>query len=734
MQPGLYSQRPRLLSRPSLLDLVNRTSSRARETAGTRAPRPISIDFSERPPASHTSSPTTPTTPPEVDIPLPETPAQTPQSPFPVVEEVQDTQAQAGILPRIIEPETEEHEQGEASDTDHNAAKMSKKGEKKQQDDGEDQKGSIFSVSGPVIVAQNMIGVAMYELVKVGFDQLVGEVIRIDADKATIQVYEETAGVTVGDPVVRTGKPLSVELGPGLMETIYDGIQRPLKAISDKSNSIYIPRGIDVPALDRTRKWEFTPADKFKVGDHITGGDVFGTVKENTLLSDHKIMLPPRARGKITKYPKKGEYTVDEKILEVEFEGQKFEYSMMHPWPVRVPRPSTDKLSSGDPLIVGQRVLDALFPSVQGGTVCIPGAFGCGKTVISQSLSKFSNSDLIVYVGCGERGNEMAEVLMDFPELTIEFQGRQEPIMKRTCLIANTSNMPVAAREASIYTGITISEYFRDMGKNVAMMADSSSRWAEALREISGRLGEMPADQGFPAYLGAKLASFYERAGKVVSLGSPDRQGSISIVGAVSPPGGDFSDPVTTSTLGIVQVFWGLDKKLAQRKHFPSVNTALSYSKYTKTLEKYYAEHAPEFPRYRERIRELLSQSEELDQVVQLVGKSALGDGDKITLDVATLIKEDFLQQNGYSDYDQFCPLWKTAWMMKAMMTFHDEAQKAISQGYNWSKVRESTADVQSELRNMKFEVPTEGEEKITKKYEELLQRMNEKFAAVVDE
>lgn len=400
MQPGLYSQRPRLLSRPSLLDLVNRTSSRARETAGTRAPRPISIDFSERPPASHTSSPTTPTTPPEVDIPLPETPAQTPQSPFPVVEEVQDTKAQAGILPRIIEPETEEHEQGEASDTDHNAAKMSKKGEKKQQDDGEDQKGSIFSVSGPVIVAQNMIGVAMYELVKVGFDQLVGEVIRIDADKATIQVYEETAGVTVGDPVVRTGKPLSVELGPGLMETIYDGIQRPLKAISDKSNSIYIPRGIDVPALDRTRKWEFTPADKFKVGDHITGGDVFGTVKENTLLSDHKIMLPPRARGKITKYPKKGEYTVDEKILEVEFEGQKFEYSMMHPWPVRVPRPSTDKLSSGDPLIVGQRVLDALFPSVQGGTVCIPGAFGCGKTVISQSLSKFSNSDLIVYVGC----------------------------------------------------------------------------------------------------------------------------------------------------------------------------------------------------------------------------------------------------------------------------------------------------------------------------------------------
>lgn len=333
-----------------------------------------------------------------------------------------------------------------------------------------------------------------------------------------------------------------------------------------------------------------------------------------------------------------------------------------------------------------------------------------------------------------ERGNEMAEVLMDFPELTIDVDGRQEPIMKRTCLIANTSNMPVAAREASIYTGITVAEYFRDMGKDVAMMADSSSRWAEALREISGRLGEMPADQGFPAYLGAKLASFYERAGRVVALGSPDRKGSVSIVGAVSPPGGDFSDPVTTSTLNIVQVFWGLDKKLAQRKHFPSINTQASYSKYITALEPYYKKHAPEFPRLSNRIKELLTTSEDLDQVVQLVGKSALGDNDKITLDIATLLKEDFLQQNGYSDYDQYCPLWKTTWMMKNMMAFHDEAQKAISAGQNWSKVRESTSDIQAELRSMKFEVPSEGEEAITKKYEELLQRMNEKFASVNDE
>lgn len=598
--------------------------------------------------------------------------------------------------------------------------------------DGEEQYGSIYSVSGPVIVAENMLGVAMYELVQVGHDNLMGEVIRIDADRATIQVYEETAGVTVGDPVLRTGKPLSVELGPGLMETIYDGIQRPLKAISQKSNSIYIPRGISAPALNREKEWDFTPS--MKVGDHITGGDIFGSVYENSLLTNHKILLPPRARGTITRIAGKGKYKVDEKILEIEFDGKKTEHSMMHTWPVRVPRPTTEKLAADKPFIVGQRVLDALFPSVQGGTVAIPGAFGCGKTVISQSVSKFSNSDIIIYVGCGERGNEMAEVLMDFPELSIEIEGRKEPIMKRTTLIANTSNMPVAAREASIYTGITVAEYFRDQGKDVAMMADSTSRWAEALREISGRLGEMPADQGFPAYLGAKLASFYERAGKVQALGSPDREGSVSIVGAVSPPGGDFSDPVTSSTLGIVQVFWGLDKKLAQRKHFPSINTAVSYSKYTTILDKHYEKNHPDLPRLRDRIRNLLGQSEELDQVVQLVGKSALSDPDKITLDVAAMIKEDFLQQNGYSDYDQFCPIWKTEWMMKAMMGFHDEAQKSVSQGQSWSKIREATGELQSRLRSMKFELPSDGEDVIVKKYEQLVQDMTDKFAAVVDE
>ncbi|OKL63642.1 V-type proton ATPase catalytic subunit A [Talaromyces atroroseus] len=596
---------------------------------------------------------------------------------------------------------------------------------------GEDQTGAVFSISGPVVVAEKMIGCAMYELCHVGHDRLVGEVIRIDGDKATIQVYEETAGVTVGDPVIRTEKPLSVELGPGLMETIYDGIQRPLKGISDVSESIYIPRGISVPALDREKKWDFKPTKK--VGDMVTGGDIWGIVYENSLLDEHKILLPPRARGTITRIAEPGSYTVDEKILEIDFDGKKSEHGMMHTWPVRVPRPVNEKLPSDSPFIVGQRVLDSLFPSVQGGTVCIPGAFGCGKTVISQSVSKFSNSDIIVYVGCGERGNEMAEVLMDFPELSIDINGRKEPIMKRTCLIANTSNMPVAAREASIYTGITVAEYFRDQGKNVAMMADSSSRWAEALREISGRLGEMPADQGFPAYLGAKLASFYERAGKSTALGSPEREGSVSIVGAVSPPGGDFSDPVTSSTLGIVQVFWGLDKKLAQRKHFPSINTSVSYSKYTTILDRYYEKEHPEFPRLRDQIKELLTNSEELDQVVQLVGKSALGDSDKITLDVAALLKDDFLQQNGYSDYDQFCPLWKTEYMMKAFMGYHDEAQKAISQGLNWAKVREATADIQAALRTMKFEVP-DDEKAVTAKYEKLLQDMSERFATVSDE
>ncbi|EJU05302.1 vacuolar ATP synthase catalytic subunit A [Dacryopinax primogenitus] len=601
-------------------------------------------------------------------------------------------------------------------------------------EDRESRYGQVFGVSGPVVIAENMTGSAMYELVRVGHDELVGEVIRIDADKATIQVYEETSGVTVGDPVLRTGKPLSVELGPGLMENIVDGIQRPLRSIQQLSRSIYIPRGINTTALDRSLKWDFTP-DSLRVGDHITGGDIFGTVYENSLISKHKIMLHPRAMGTITHIAEKGSYAVDDVVLETEFEGKKSSHTLMQIWPVRAPRPVTDKLTANYPFLTGQRVLDALFPSVQGGTTAIPGAFGAGKTVISQAVSKFSNSDVIIYVGCGERGNEMAEVLADFPELTMTTaDGRKEPIMKRTTLVANTSNMPVAAREASIYTGITLAEYWRDQGSNVAMMADSTSRWAEALREISGRLAEMPADSGYPAYLGTKLASFYERAGKVTCLGSPERTGSVSIVGAVSPPGGDFSDPVTAATLSIVQVFWGLDKKLAQRKHFPSVNWNLSYSKYIKVLEPHYEQTYPGFVELRTRAKEILQKEEDLAEIVQLVGKAALGEPDKITLDVARMIKDDFLQQNGMSEYDAFCPFYKTTGMLRNFVAFYDQALKAVTNSdITFAKVRDNASDIMFRLSQMKFESPSQGEEPIKKKYDALYNDIQDKFRQIME-
>ncbi|KAI0224868.1 H(+)-transporting V1 sector ATPase subunit A [Massospora cicadina] len=595
----------------------------------------------------------------------------------------------------------------------------------------ENQFGYVFSVSGPVVIAEKMYGSAMYELVRVGYEELVGEVIRIDRDKTTIQVYEETSGLCIGDPVLRTGKPLSVELGPGLMSNIFDGIQRPLKTHLKASHS----RGISTTALDKKIAWEFTPAD-FKAGDHITGGDIFGTVYENSLVKNHSIMLPPKALGTVTYIAPKGEYTLEDTVLETEFNGQKMAYTTMHLWPVRSPRPVAEKLAANHPLLTGQRVLDALFPCVQGGTTAIPGAFGCGKTVISQSLSKYSNSDIIIYVGCGERGNEMAEVLMEFPELSVAIDGQQESIMKRTTLVANTSNMPVAAREASIYTGITLSEYFRDQGRNVAMMADSTSRWAEALREISGRLAEMPADSGYPAYLGARLASFYERAGKVTCLGNPQREGSVSVVGAVSPPGGDFSDPVTAATLGIVQVFWGLDKKLAQRKHFPSVNWSHSYSKYLKALEPFYEKADPEFVALRTKCKEILQLEEDLSEIVQLVGKSALAESDKITLEVARIIKDDFLQQNGYSPYDKYCPFYKTVWLLRNMIGFYTHATHAVevtSNQITWAKIRDSMSDLIYKLSSMKFEDPADGEEALVSRYQALQKEIEERFRQLVE-
>ncbi|AFN84098.1 vacuolar ATP synthase catalytic subunit A [Encephalitozoon romaleae SJ-2008] len=565
--------------------------------------------------------------------------------------------------------------------------------------------GKVYSVSGPVVVGCDMIGCAMYELVKVGSEGLAGEIIKIDKDRATIQVYEDTNGLCVGDVIVRTGRPLCAELGPGLFESIYDGIQRPLKEIREGTGGIFIPKGVNIPALNREREYEFVP--KVRIGDYVVGGDIFGSVYENSLI-ETKILVPPKESGKVVFIARQGNYTLKDVVMELETSKGKMEMFMYHTWPVRVPRPIEEKKNATHPLFTGQRILDSLFPCVQGGTTAIPGAFGCGKTVISQSLSKYSNSDAIVYVGCGERGNEMSEVLMEFPKLTVG--GKDDSIMKRTVLVANTSNMPVAAREASIYTGITISEYLRDQGMNVSMMADSTSRWAEALREISGRLAEMPADSGYPAYLGAKLAFFYERAGSVVCLGSPKRTGSVTIVGAVSPPGGDFSDPVTSSTLGIVQVFWGLDKKLAQRKHFPSINWNLSYSKYFTNLEPYYEGEDPDFTVNRTKCREILQLDDDLSEIVQLVGKNALSETEKLILDISKLIKEDFLQQNGYSKYDNYCPFTKTRMMLRNIILYFDNCKNAITNyKLSWSTVRKETEDVFYGLMKMKF-VMSNGE------------------------
>ncbi|XP_028981998.1 V-type proton ATPase catalytic subunit A [Diachasma alloeum] len=593
--------------------------------------------------------------------------------------------------------------------------------------------GCVMGVSGPVVTAGKMSGAAMYEIVRIGHNKLVGEIIRLENDTATIQVYEDTSGVTVGEPVLKTGSPLSVELGPGILGGIFDGIQRPLQTIAEVSGKIFIPKDIHLPPINRGSLWDFQPFN-LRVGSPVTGGDIYGVVFENTLVK-HYMMIPPKCQGQVTYLAPPGSYNVDDTILEMEFEDECTEYCMLQIWPVRTPRPTCEKLPASHPLLTGQRILDSLFPCVQGGTTAIPGAFGCGKTVISQSLSKYSNSDVIVYVGCGERGNEMSEVLRDFPELSVEVDGSTESIMKRTTLVANTSNMPVAAREASIYTGITIAEYFRDMGYNVSMMADSTSRWAEALREISGRLGELPADSGYPAYLRARLASFYERAGKTLCLGSPRREGSVSILGAVSPPGGDFSDPVTSATLGITQVFWALDKRLAQRKHFPAVNWLMSYSKYLKTLDDFYDEHFPGFGDLRKRTKEVLQEEEELNEIVQLVGKGSLSETDKVVLEVSKMLKDDFLQQNSYSAYDRFSPFYKTFGMLKNIMKFYDCSMEAVKsadrtgQRITWEGVKDIMGPIIYRLSYMKFMDPIkDGEEKINKAFGRIYEDMAQAF------
>jgi len=590
--------------------------------------------------------------------------------------------------------------------------------------EGEFRNGFIRKVAGPLVIAERMAGAAMYELVRVGHMELVGEIIKLEGDLASIQCYEETAGLTVGDPVTRTQAPLCVELGPGIMDNIFDGIQRPLKDIADVVGDVFIPRGVNVPNLDRDKRWRFTASQDFKVGDQVSGGDVIGIVFENDIITEHKILVPPNVAGKIKSITGSGTYTIEEVLMVVQdaMSGRNVDLKMYHQWPVREPRPTADKLPGEIGLLTGQRVLDAVFPAVQGGTCAVPGAFGCGKTVISQSLSKFSNCDAVIYVGCGERGNEMAEVLKDFPELTTLINGKKQPIMKRTCLVANTSNMPVAAREASIYTGITLAEYFRDQGMNVAMMADSTSRWAEALREISGRLGEMPADSGYPAYLAARLAAFYERAGLVVAQGSPQRRGSVTIVGAVSPPGGDFSDPVTTATLAIVQVFWGLDKKLAQRKHFPSINWNISYTKYMQTLEAFFDEFAPGFLALRKKIKTILQEETNLQEIVQLVGKESLSEDQKLNLDMAKIIREDFLQQNAFTTYDYRCPLEKTSGMMECICAFFDNSLDAINNSSADNRVTMESvnllcADVKQRIIDSKQDVDPEESPEVIQKF-----------------
>lgn len=597
--------------------------------------------------------------------------------------------------------------------------------------------GKIIKVSGPLVVAENMSGAKMYELVKIGWAKLVGEVIKLEKDTASIQCYEDTSGLTVGDPVLKTGNPLSVQLGPGLFGQIFDGIQRPLNTISKKTGSVYVPKGIDVPCLDPDKEWLFSP-ERLKSGQILSGGDVIGTVRENDLFSKHHIMLPPKAKGRLVEIQPQGGYNVNTPVIEIDDNGTIKKYPMSHFWPVRESRPVFEKDQGTEPLLTGQRVLDALFPSVLGGTCAIPGAFGCGKTCISQALSKYSNSQAIVYVGCGERGNEMAEVLKEFPELYTEVNGVNHNIMMRTILVANTSNMPVAAREASIYTGIALAEYIRDMGFDVSMMADSTSRWAEALREISGRLAEMPADSGYPAYLASKLAQFYERSGAVKCLGSPARKGSVSIVGAVSPPGGDFSDPVTVNTLYNVQVFWGLDKKLAQRTHFPAVNWLTSYSKYEHVLESYFNKFDADFVEAKNLIKRILQDEEDLTEVVQLIGKDSLTEDQKLTLEIAKVIKNDFLQQNSFSHYDYTCPLVKTTGMMKCIVTYFNNALKLIKESSGEQKktfayVQAKTKDEFVHLTQMKFIDPKKNakelKETFTKKVMEIEQKFKSAFS-----
>lgn len=541
--------------------------------------------------------------------------------------------------------------------------------------------GRVVKVSGPLVIAEGMEEASIYDLVKVGEKRLIGEIIEMRGDKASIQVYEETTGLGPGAPVETTGEPLSVELGPGLIEAMFDGIQRPLQGIAEKAGS-YLTKGVEVPALNREKKWHFVPTAK--VGDEVKSGYVIGTVQETTVVT-HKIMIPYGIEGKL-KSITEGEYTIEEVVAEVETAKGIKQIKLIQKWPVRKGRPYAEKLNPVAPLVTGQRVVDTFFPVAKGGAACVPGPFGSGKTVVQHQLAKWGDAEIVVYIGCGERGNEMTDVLNEFPELKDPRTG--ESLMKRTVLIANTSNMPVAAREASIYTGITIGEYFRDMGYSVALMADSTSRWAEALREMSGRLEEMPGDEGYPAYLGSRLADFYERAGKVICLSEDGREGALTAIGAVSPPGGDLSEPVTQSTLRIVKVFWGLDAQLAYRRHFPAINWLNSYSLYLESIGQWMNENvSEEWVELRTKAMALLQEEANLQEIVRLVGIDALSEGDRLKLEVAKSIREDYLMQNAFHEVDTYASLNKQYKMLKLVLSFQDEAERALKAGVYLKKI-----------------------------------------------
>jgi len=549
--------------------------------------------------------------------------------------------------------------------------------------------GVLKRIAGPVVTAVNL-DAHMYDVVKVGKEALMGEVIKIQGDNVIIQVYEDTSGIKPGEPVENTGLSLSVELGPGLLTSIYDGIQRPLAVLVEKMGN-FIERGVTAPGLSHTRKWKFVPL--VKAGDKVEAGAIIGEVQETNIV--HRVMIPPNAKPGVIKVIKSGEYTVDEIICTLE-DGR--EFPMIQRWPVRVPRPVKEKMNPTIPLITGQRILDGLFPIAKGGTAAIPGPFGSGKTVTQQQLAKWSDAEIVVYIGCGERGNEMTEVLTEFPHLEDPKSGK--PLMERTVLIANTSNMPVAAREASVYTGITIAEYFRDMGYDVSLMADSTSRWAEAMREISSRLEEMPGEEGYPAYLAARLSEFYERAGLVKTLNGA--RGSVSVIGAVSPPGGDFSEPVTQNTLRIVKVFWALDAKLSQRRHFPAINWLNSYSLYLDSLKDWYdKEVSPDWNQIRSWAMGVLQKEAELQEIVQLVGSDALPEAEQLTIEIARMIREIFLQQNAYDKVDTFCDMKKQYDMMKAIRLYSDLAYAAQVAGVSPAQIIAIKA--KNELPQIKF-------------------------------